>query len=339
MSRGRAVAILAGSLVGGTSALVYASYRRSIRRARERVSVGSRVVETACGPIECAIAGEGPAVLIVHGAGGGFDQGMDFAEPLVRSGFQVIAVSRFGYLRTPLPADASAEAQADAHASLLDMLKIERAAVLGASAGAPSAMQLAIRHPERTAALILMVPAAYPFNVAKQTQRVSAETRLLFDTALKSDFLFWAAPRIARRTLIRGILGTRPSVVESASAEEQARAAEVLAHILPIRPRRLGLLNDAAVTSSLTRYDLERIEAPTLILGFEDCLYGTYSGARYSAEHIPGARLVSYPTGGHLWVGHQAEVIAEISGFLRVAGGPPAHSRRSQAISGSTPLR
>jgi pimeloyl-ACP methyl ester carboxylesterase len=56
---------------------------------------------------------------------------------------------------------------------------------------------------------------------------------------------------------------------------------------------------------------------PTLIMSFADDLFGTYDGARYCAEHIPGARFIGYPTGGHLWVGHQKEVMAEIAGFLR----------------------
>ena len=51
--------------------------------------------------------GDGPPVLIVHDAGGGHDQGLDFAAPLVDSGFRAIAMSRFGYLRTPIPTDAS----------------------------------------------------------------------------------------------------------------------------------------------------------------------------------------------------------------------------------------
>jgi pimeloyl-ACP methyl ester carboxylesterase len=59
----------------------------------------------------------------------------------------VIAMSRFGHLRTPMPADASALAQAEAHVCLLDALGIPRAAVMGGSAGAPSALQMAIRHP------------------------------------------------------------------------------------------------------------------------------------------------------------------------------------------------
>jgi pimeloyl-ACP methyl ester carboxylesterase len=124
-------------------------------------------------------------------------------------GFRVIAMSRFGYLRTPLPADASAGAQADAHACLLDALGIERVAIVAASAGAPSSMQFALRHPQRITALVLMVPAAYVPRPANAPPMVTPPfTRFLFDTALRSDFLFWAATRLARPTLIESILAT-----------------------------------------------------------------------------------------------------------------------------------
>lgn len=315
---GHAVAILIGRLVAGLFGLVYASYQRDIHQARERISVGSQIVETPCGPIEYAVVGDGPPVLVVHGAGGGYDQSMDASKALVQSGFRVIAMSRFGYLRTPLPADASAAAQADAHACLIDALNIQRVAVVGVSAGAPSSMQFALLHPERIAALVLLVPAAYvPRPGGAPPMRTPPGTEFLFDTALQSDFLFWAAPRLARQTVIRAILATPPAVVENASADERARVAQVLDHILPVSPRRLGLLNDAAVTSTLTRYELEQIAVPTLILSVADDLFGTFDGARYSAEHIPRARFIGYPSGGHLWVGHQKEVISEIVAFLK----------------------
>src|SRR5689334_8548498 len=67
---------------------------------RERVAVGSDMAETARGPIDYAAVGDGPPVL-VHGAGGGFDQALDFGELPLQSGFRVIAPSRFGYLRRP----------------------------------------------------------------------------------------------------------------------------------------------------------------------------------------------------------------------------------------------
>jgi pimeloyl-ACP methyl ester carboxylesterase len=314
----RALSILIGLLVVGISGLVYISYRRDIHQARKRVSTGSQIVQTPCGPIEYAIAGDGPPVLVVHGAGGGYDQGLEIGDPLVNSGFRVIAMSRFGYLRTPLPGAASAEAQADAHACLLDALNINRAAVIGASAGAPSSMQFALRYPDRCSAMILMVPAAYaPRPGGAPPMRTPAWTEFLFDTALKSDLLFWAATRFARSTVTRAILATPPGVVENASADEQARIGKVLEHILPVSPRRLGLLNDAAVTSSIQRYELERIAIPTLVISAADDLFGTFDVARYTAEHVPHARFIGYTSGGHLLAGRQKEVTFEMAAFLK----------------------
>ncbi len=230
----------------------------------------------------------------------------------------MIAMSRFGYLRTPLPADASAAAQADAHACLLDALGIRRAAIVGASAGAPSSVQFVLRHPDRSDALVLLVPAIYaPRAGGAPPVKTPAGTRFLFETALKSDFLFWAAIRFARPIVTRAILATPPEVVKNADAAEQARAVDLMRQILPVSTRRAGLLNDVAVTSALPRYELERIAVPTLVISVADDLFGTFDGARYTAEHIPGARFKGYPTGGHVWVGHHEEILAEIAAFLK----------------------
>lgn len=281
--------------------------------------IGSRLLQTSFGTIEYAVAGEGPPVLVIHGAGGGFDQGLEFAAGLVRNGFRVIAPSRFGYLRTPLPKDASPAAQADAHAALLDALGIPRCAVLGASAGGPSAMQLALRHPDRVTRLILMVPAAYAPRPqdGKQPKRMSALAGAVINLTLRSDLLFWLAIRLAPHVMTRTILGTPPELLAHADADERARVRTVLEHILPVSRRRLGLLNEAAVIPSLPRYNLEQLKTPTLIIAAEDDLYGIFPGARYSAEHIPNARFIGYQTGGHLLVGHQPEIAAEIERFLR----------------------
>lgn len=293
-------------------------YRIDLQHARDRVSGRSQTAQTACGPIEYAVAGSGPPVLVVHGAGGGFDQGLDFGAPLVEQGFRIIAVSRFGYLGTPMPEDASPAAQADAHACLLASLGIERVAVIGGSAGAPSSIQFALRHPNRVAALVLLVPAVY---VPRPDNAPSVHTppgmQLIMNTALQSDFLFWIMNKVARGPLIRIMLATPPSVVRNAPPDEQTRIQQVLDHVLPISARRDGLLNEANVIPSLPRYDLERINVPTLTLSCADDLFGTYDGARYTADHIPGARFVGYPTGGHLWVGHQQEVTREITQFLK----------------------
>jgi pimeloyl-ACP methyl ester carboxylesterase len=301
----------------GAAARHVGGFALLLAAARERVA-GGTVVVTPCGPIEYAVAGQGQPVLLVHGAGGGFDQGLMLGAPLVEHGYRVIAMSRFGYLRTPLPMDASAAAQADAHACLLDALGIPRAGVVGASAGGPSALQLAIRHPQRVGKLVLMVPAAFvPRPQGEAPVRVPPGTAQLFDTALKSDLLFWALLRVAPNVMTRSLLGTPPEIVAAAPPAERARVADILNSILPVSPRRLGLLNDADVTTHLTRYELERITAPTLAVSVADDLYGTYDVARYTAEQIPGARFVGYPSGGHVFVGRQDAVTAELSAFLR----------------------
>ncbi|HVY64776.1 MAG TPA: alpha/beta hydrolase [Gammaproteobacteria bacterium] len=318
---GKKGAWLAAGLAAAAAAASYAVYRRDLAAARARLA-GSSVLATPCGPIEYAVAGEGPPVLVVHGAGGGFDQGLALAAPLVGHGFRVVAMSRFGYLRTPLPADASAAAQADAHACLLDALGIRDVVVIGASAGAPSALELAIRHPQRVAKLVLLVPAAYtPRPQGEPPVRVPPGLAMVFDTALNSDFVFWAMLRAVPDLMTRTALGTPTDVVAAASPAERERIAAMLRSILPVRPRRLGLLNDGEVTRHLTRCELERIAAPTLAISAADDLYGTYDGARYTAQQIPGARFVGYPSGGHMLVGRQDAVTAELLGFLRDSQG------------------
>lgn len=289
-------------------------YSRDIRAARERVATGSALAETACGSIEYAVIGAGPPVLLIHGAGGGYDQGLAFGRELAAHGYRVVTISRFGYLRTPLPEDASAEAQADAHACLLDVLGLDQAVVIGAS----SSLQLAIRHPERVSALVLLVPAIYvPRPDDVEAVLVPAGLNWVFETALRSDVLLWAGIRTLRPTLLRTMFATPPELLETADAEEQTRIRRMFDEILPVSARRQGLLNDAAVIGALPRYPLESITAPTLAISVEDDLFGTFEAARYTAEHIPGARFVGFPDGGHLWVGRHRQMLVEIDHFLR----------------------
>jgi 2-hydroxy-6-oxonona-2,4-dienedioate hydrolase len=140
-----------------------------MQATRDRLAAGSQIVETQHDPIEYTAWGEGPAVLVVHGAGGGYDHGISIARAFGGEGFRWISPSRFGYLRTPLPADASTTAQADAFAELLDALRIKRVAILAISGGVPPALQFAQRYPERASALVLLSSAPYtPLTASEQ---------------------------------------------------------------------------------------------------------------------------------------------------------------------------
>jgi pimeloyl-ACP methyl ester carboxylesterase len=319
------ILIGAAVAVGAGLTWIVAKYQRDIGAARRRVSIGSEMAETRCGPIEYAERGKGPPVLVVHGAGGGFDQGLELGAELSDHGYRVIAMSRFGYLRTPLPADASAEAQADAHACLLDALGIDRAVVFGVSAGGPSTIQFCLRHPERCSAMVLLVPLAYS---GQPIGRASPSQQLFVERIIRSDFLMWAGTRMLRTRMVETVLGTPAEDVRQASEAEQQRIYGLLEQILPVSSRAQGLINEGAVAQALRRLPLERVSAPTLIASVANDGYRTYEGARYTAEHVPGARFISYPRGGHMLVEHQAEFSAETLKFLdALRPGASTHAR------------
>ena len=256
-------------------------------------------------------------LLAVHGSGGGFDQGMAFAAPLATMGVRIIAMSRFGYLRTPMPADASAIAQADAHVCLLDALGINQAAVMGGSAGAPSALQMAIRHPDRVSSLILVVPLAYrPPAQANSAPPLAPWVETTMMSVIGSDFLFWSGIHVARGQLIRTVLATPPELLAAAGPEEQARINAMLDNILPVSARAAGLRSDSAVGKHLTPEPLEKVRAPTLIISAHDDGYGTYASAQYTAGRIAGAKFIGFDHGGHTWVGHNDEVLAAIKNLI-----------------------
>jgi 2-hydroxy-6-oxonona-2,4-dienedioate hydrolase len=297
--------------------LVWSRFDTAIGMARERAAQGSVVIETRCGLIEYQEAGSGTPLLAVHGSGGGHDQGMAFAGNLANRGIRVIAMSRFGYLRTPMPADASAESQADAHVCLLDALKIAQAAVLGGSAGALSAMQMAIRHPERVSALVLLAPLAYkPTSQADSAPQLPPWVETAMMWVIGSDFLFWAASCIARDQVIRVVLATPPELLITATASERARVYALVDNILPVSSRREGLFSDTAASKHLMPAQLELVRAPTLIIAARDDGYGTYASAQYTADRISGARFMRFETGGHTWVGHNVALMEEIATFI-----------------------
>jgi len=307
------VHILLALLLVGAVVLIGWRFNSDMAQARARAAAGSVLLQTRCGPIEIQEAGTGVPLMVVHGSGGGHDQGMAFAGALAQRGIRVIAMSRFGYLRTPMPADASAAAQADAHVCLLDALGIRRAAVMGGSAGAPSALQMAIRHPDRVSALILLVPLAYkPPSQADSAPPMPAWVEAAMMRLIGSDFLFWAALHVARDQVIKVVLATPPELLATASPQERARVKVMLDNILPVSARAEGLRSDTAVGKHLVPAPLGTIDLPTLIVSARDDRYGTYASAQYTASEIAGSKFVGFDEGGHTWVGHDDEVMAEI---------------------------
>lgn len=298
-------------------AVVVVRYRREIRAARERLNhMNSQVIETDYGPIEYLRMGEGYPVLVVHGALGGFDQGLWLVQGmgLNMPGLQVISVSRFGHLRSPVPANATLDSQADAFTCLLDALEIRQAAVFAASGGSTAAIRFAARYPERVSALILVCPDAPP--------GIPLPPRFVFDTLLRSDFIYWAMVTFFPKS-VQNATGMVPKGYVL-TPEYKALIKTILRGNLPMSTRIDGFIFETYTTaaefqasiSATSPYPLSRIKTPVLVIDALDDPITIIENVRGLAERMPNARLFIVPDGGHFFFGHREEVKDEIAQFL-----------------------
>ena len=301
------------SVAGGSYAL--GGFHEARAQANTRLFGQSTVINSSAGPLEFAEAGDGPPLMMIHGTGGGFDQGLLFGAALRERGFRIVAPSRFGYLRSAFPNDASPARQADVLAELLDHLRIDRLPVAGGSAGALMAAEFALRHADRCSHLGLLVPAANLTN--RDPVEFTGLQKLAVNAILGSDAAFWALSHLAPAAMIKTFLATDPALLDTVGAKEIQRAEAILSQIFPITRKTLGLRNDAIWAGSPSAIAYERIAAPTLILSCEDDLFGTAETARLLAARIPAAQLTVYPTGGHIWLGHDDDIADAVAAFTR----------------------
>lgn len=288
-------------------ALTYPRYQHDMHEARERLLAGSQVIQTNSGPIEYATVGDGYPVLVVHGAGGGYDQGLILAQ-FEGDDFRPIAISRFGYLRTPLPANASPAAMADAYADLLDELNISRVAVVGVSRGGPSSLQFALRHPDRCSALVMLSA------ISHTPPKESFMQKIIFNTIFRSDFVYWLITTKFESNLI-STFGVPAKAQARLTPAEKEWASEFLQTMHPISLRKAGIYNDREY--SVHDYPLESITVPTLVIHAEDDSLISFTQGQYTAQNIPGARLIKLQSGGHFLIGHHEKVRSEVVEFLK----------------------
>jgi len=298
-------------------AVTYPRFRADVKPDRERLLSGGRIVTTEqFGDIEYAIQGKGAPVLVVHGAGGGYDQGLFIGENYVGDGHRYIAPSRFGYIRSTIPQNGSPAAQADAYAALLDALGIERVAVVAFSDGGPSALQFALRHPERCAAVVM---------ISAKSQSAPPDTplqELVFEGVFRSDYFFWLITEYARSFMLT-MFGVSGEVQEQLPARARQLASDVVNSMNPISLRNDGIYHDRDTLAELPEdvFKLEQITVPTLVVHAVDDGLQPYSHGENTATKVPGAKFLSYERGGHLLLLQLDEVRGKVGAFILIHRG------------------
>ena len=300
----------------------------------------SEVAKTKAGAVEFLIGGEGPAVLVFHGAPGGYDQAMLLASGLRDDGFQVIAPSRPGYLRTPLETGLLPMQQADAMAALLDDLGVQSVAVLGFSEGAPAALHFALKYPQRVAALALLSPVTRRFdpNAPEKTAGVEFGREIL--GGLTGDVGAWAAFEIAERDPRRGVewlLGLTSALDDSqrgatahlvaANLDQRDWFRSLIGTFNPLSLRETGARNDLQQIRALEVLPFAKVAAPTLFIHGDQDRCVPIADSRAAVADLPGATLLEVPGAGHIvQLGEQSgEVQKKLAEFFRQYTGGQGH--------------
>jgi pimeloyl-ACP methyl ester carboxylesterase len=136
---------------------------RTARRVETAVPPLGRYVDVPGARLHVVERGQGPALLLIHGLSGQlghFTYGI--VDPLALQ-HRVVAVDRpgSGYSVRAPGSSAALGVQADALAALIDVLGLGRPVVVGHSLGGAVALALALRHPEKVAALALIAPLTH----------------------------------------------------------------------------------------------------------------------------------------------------------------------------------
>jgi pimeloyl-ACP methyl ester carboxylesterase len=307
-------------LAAGAAAVVL-RYRRDRAEAEARVDrLDRHQVPTPYGPLEYCEWSEGQPLLLIHGVVGGCDVSPSW-RALVPPGYRIITPSRFGYLGSPLPEGASTAGQADAFACLFDALGIEQAPVLAFSAGSTSAVQLALRHPDRVSALVLAA------SNAPHEKPVTLAPRALAPLVFSQPTLWFL--RVFLPSRLAAIAGTPAGY--PLSAEDRRTLETIFDSFFPMRPRAKGIVFDGYVGNpEIGGCDVEQIFVPTLGVHAADDPLASYDDAHTMVARIPGSRWVRVERGGHIFIHNDEHAKREIAVFL--AAYAPARSPESPEV-------
>lgn len=294
--------------------MIYGLFLGGMATINRTLDAHSKLIPSRHGFVEYSEWGTGPPVLVIHGAGGGYDQGSLIPQAFAGGNHRWIAVSRFGYLRSTLPADTSPRAQAEAFADLLDGLAIDRAAIVAMSGGVPPALKFAEQFPARASALVLLSSAPFtPLTAADQDLPIPA---WLYQMLFSSDFIFWVVVQLMPDSL-DSFFDISHAARTKLSPDDKTFVDGLVATFLPVTRRVDGLRNEGAAINPATAYTLSKITAPTLVIHARDDGINPFAIGEHVARGIAGAQFHPVDTGGHLLLGNGNAIRAQVTEFLQ----------------------
>jgi 2-succinyl-6-hydroxy-2,4-cyclohexadiene-1-carboxylate synthase len=258
-------------------------------------------------------AGDGPALLLLHGFTGSAESWAPLRATL-GGRWTTIAVDLPGHGRSSAPDDPARYALprvADDLAAVLDALAIERAAVLGYSMGGRTALHFALRHPARVAALVLESASPGAGDAAERAARLASDAALA--DAVEREGVEAFVDRWERLPLWTSQAALPADVRGRLRAGRLANRAGGLAN---------SLRGAGAAADPLPLGRLAAQAAPALlVVGALDTRYVALG--RVMADAMPRARLAVVDGAGHAVHLEQPAALAALVGeFLGEELGP-----------------
>jgi pimeloyl-ACP methyl ester carboxylesterase len=256
-----------------------------------------------------------PLLVLLHGFGDSFTTWEAWVHEL-KGRFHIISVDfpGHGLTRAPQGYQLAGDGLADFVDAFAAQLALPKFAVAGNSMGGGVAWQLALRHPDRIDALILVDAAGFPnekpptevplafkilqYPIGRAILR-NIDNRPLIDEGLKTD--------VYDKALIT------PAIVDRWAEFQRAPGHRAIL---------IGI--DFQAQRQATADSLGTIKVPTLVLHGENDVLIEPASARKFAAAIPGAKLITYPHVGHL---PQIEIpqrsAADVAAFLETQPARP----------------
>lgn len=278
--------------------LIVVRYFICISKANTRLNYYKEMtssINNSFGKMTYIDKGSGEAILICHGICGGYDQAYDALKDRVDD-YRIIAPSRFGYIGSHMPQNATVKDQAKAYKELLDKLNIDKVYVLATSAGGTLAIRFALDYPERTKGLILYC-SSMPYSVKpdRNEEYVGPPKQVC------NNFTMWLIS-----PLFEPLMGMDRSTINE---------------ILPINEKRDGIVFDSKVVNTdmdknFDQYDVESLKVPTIVFNAKDDKMAVYSRTKSSVERFPNCTFISFESGGHLMTGNENKINSELDKFI-----------------------
>ncbi|MFF2032194.1 alpha/beta fold hydrolase [Arthrobacter sp. NPDC058192] len=242
-----------------------------------------------------------------HGMGGDRNQPLGYIQQLERTALVCMDARGHGNSSNIIESRCSFDAFADDVVALADELGFDKFIGGGISLGAGTALNTAVRYPDRVAGMVLCRPA---WLEQRQAHRNVAAYELIADL-IQQYGTDEALGRLTATELYRDI------------ESESAAAAQSLRHQIT-RPRaaaNASILRSFPTTApTVSRDQWASISAPTLVVGHHEDPFHPWEIAQAYADVIPAAQLVEVTSKDRNPEAFVAEVNAAISGFVDSTG-------------------